>query len=46
VGIAGKAIRQGTKARAVNLIANGKRKFRFNLEGAGTGLTEFPYLLL
>lgn len=46
MGIAGKAIRQGAKARAVNLIANGKRKLRFNLEGVGTGLTEFPYLLI
>lgn len=44
MGIAGKAIQQGEKARAVNLIANGKRKLRFNLEGVGTGLTEFPYL--
>ena len=46
MGIAGKAIQRGEKARAVNLIANGKRKLRFNLEGVGTGLTEFPYLLI
>lgn len=46
MGIANEAIKQGEKARAVNLIANGKRKLRFNLEGVGTGLTDFPYLLI
>jgi len=46
MGIADEAIKQGEKARAVNLIANGKRKLRFNLEGVGTGLTDFPYLLI
>ncbi|HRN46947.1 MAG TPA: FAD-dependent monooxygenase [Niabella sp.] len=35
MGIANEAIKQGEKARAVNLIANGKRKLRFNLEGVG-----------
>lgn len=46
MGIAHEAIQQGEKARAVNLIANGKRKLRFSLEGIGTGLTDFPYLLI
>ncbi|HET9430223.1 MAG TPA: FAD-dependent monooxygenase, partial [Chitinophagaceae bacterium] len=46
MGIADEAIKQGEKAKAVNLIANGKRKLRFNLEGVGAGLTDFPYLLI
>jgi 2-polyprenyl-6-methoxyphenol hydroxylase-like FAD-dependent oxidoreductase len=46
MGVADEMLKQGQKARAVRLIANGKQKLRFNLEGIGTGLTSFPYLLI
>jgi 2-polyprenyl-6-methoxyphenol hydroxylase-like FAD-dependent oxidoreductase len=46
MGIAEEAVRQGKKARAVNLISSGRRKLRFNLEGIGAGLTDFPFLLI
>lgn len=46
MGIAHEAINLGKKARAVNMFINGKHKLRFDLTGAGEGLTAFPYLLI
>jgi 2-polyprenyl-6-methoxyphenol hydroxylase-like FAD-dependent oxidoreductase len=46
MGIAEEAVQLGKQAKAVNLFVNGKRRMRINLSNAGTGLTQFPFLLI
>jgi 2-polyprenyl-6-methoxyphenol hydroxylase-like FAD-dependent oxidoreductase len=46
MGIAEEAVQLGKQAKAVNLFINGKRRMRINLNNAGTGLTQFPFLLI
>jgi 2-polyprenyl-6-methoxyphenol hydroxylase-like FAD-dependent oxidoreductase len=44
--IAEAALRLGEKAKAVNVVANGKRVLHMNVRDIGEGLTPYPYLLM
>ena len=45
LGIAGKALKEGQVAVAINLFYEGKQKAAVNIEGLGEGLSPFPYAL-
>jgi 2-polyprenyl-6-methoxyphenol hydroxylase-like FAD-dependent oxidoreductase len=46
MGIAQKALHLGEKAKAVNVVVNGKRVLQMNVRDIGEGLTPYPYLLM
>jgi 2-polyprenyl-6-methoxyphenol hydroxylase-like FAD-dependent oxidoreductase len=46
MGLAAQAVAQGKPARGVYYVARGKLVQHLALEGYGTGLTAFPYLLI
>lgn len=45
-GLADEAVKRGEKAKAGEIIVNGKQRGLLNLTGLGKGLTAFPYLLI
>ena len=44
--LAQEALQLGEKAKAVNVVVNGKRTLHMNIRGIGEGLTPYPYLLM
>ncbi|HEX6110644.1 MAG TPA: FAD-dependent monooxygenase, partial [Ktedonobacteraceae bacterium] len=44
--IAQEALHLGVKAKAVNVVVNGKRVLHMNVRDIGEGLTPYPYLLM
>ncbi len=44
--LAQQALQLGEKARAVNVVVNGKRVLHMNVRDIGEGLTPYPYLLM
>jgi 2-polyprenyl-6-methoxyphenol hydroxylase-like FAD-dependent oxidoreductase len=44
--IAQEALELGEKAKAVNVVVNGKRVLHMNVRDIGEGLTPYPYLLM
>jgi 2-polyprenyl-6-methoxyphenol hydroxylase-like FAD-dependent oxidoreductase len=44
--IAQEALQLGEKAKAVNVVVNGKRALHMNIRDIGEGLTPYPYLLM
>ena len=46
MGIAQEALRSGEKAKAVNVVVNGKRVLHMNVRDVGEGLTPYPHLLM
>jgi 2-polyprenyl-6-methoxyphenol hydroxylase-like FAD-dependent oxidoreductase len=46
LGVAGRAVAEGYKMRAMNFHANGKHRRRVPLGDIGEGLSPFPYMLI
>lgn len=46
MGIAERAVKQGTTFQTINYVVNGKLAQRVPLGNFGTGLTQFPFLLI
>jgi 2-polyprenyl-6-methoxyphenol hydroxylase-like FAD-dependent oxidoreductase len=46
MGLAQQALQLGEKAKAVNVVVNGKRALHMNVRDLGEGLTPYPYLLM
>ena len=44
--LAQEALQLGEKAKAVNIVVNGKRTLHMNIRDIGEGLTLYPYLLM